>query len=378
MPQPPPLKSVQFARVALTGRFARDRDELVGRIEANRGVIVKTVSRRTSILAIGSLGWPMRRDGKPNAALRRAEELNARGGRVRIMSEAALARLVGVDDTPSRCGPFTEEQALDAVDLDGPTLTRWRQLGLIDPGDGLDFQDLVSLRTLADLVGAGAHPETIGATLHGLAQHVSGIERPLAQLKLLALSASDLVAEVRGAVIDPSGQLRLFGVPDALETEPIEADLAGNDTDALDRAEHCESEARFEEAAAWYRAALERDGADPEIWFNLGNAERQAGEANAAAHAFERATALDPTFAEAWYNLADVLEDADPGRAIGALRRAVGVRPSFADALFNLASLLDSTGDTDGAEPYWRRYLALDSRSEWADAARDRLELSER
>ena len=53
------------------------------------------------------------------------------------------------------------------------------------------------------------------------------------------------------------------------------------------------------------------------------------------------ATRVDPTFADAWYNLGDLLDE--EGRSEAAtecLRTALRVAPDYADAMFNLALLL--------------------------------------
>jgi tetratricopeptide (TPR) repeat protein len=56
---------------------------------------------------------------------------------------------------------------------------------------------------------------------------------------------------------------------------------------------------------------------------------------------FRAATRIDPAFAEAWYNLGDLLDD--QGRsdaAIECLRKSLQVAPDYVDAMFNLALLL--------------------------------------
>jgi tetratricopeptide (TPR) repeat protein len=90
------------------------------------------------------------------------------------------------------------------------------------------------------------------------------------------------------------------------------------------------------------------------------------------------ATCVDPTFADAWYNLSDLLDE--QGRsdaAIECLRTALRVAPDYADAMFNLALLLQRTNQYAEAAGYWRRYLASDCQSEWAARARRSLKFCE-
>ena len=93
----------------------------------------------------------------------------------------------------------------------------------------------------------------------------------------------------------------------------------------------------------------------------LGGSARNV-EAEAALRA---ATRADPTFADAWYNLSDLLDE--QGRveaAIKCLRTTLRVAPDYVDALFNLALLLQRTNQYAEAADYWRRYLASDYQSE--------------
>jgi tetratricopeptide (TPR) repeat protein len=98
-------------------------------------------------------------------------------------------------------------------------------------------------------------------------------------------------------------------------------------------------------------------------------------EAEAALRA---ATRVDPTFADAWYNLSDLLDE--QGRveaAIDCLRTALRIAPNYADAMFNLALLLQRTNQYAEATDYWRRYLISDCQSEWATRARRSLKFCE-
>jgi tetratricopeptide (TPR) repeat protein len=90
------------------------------------------------------------------------------------------------------------------------------------------------------------------------------------------------------------------------------------------------------------------------------------------------ATRADPLFAEAWYNLSDLLDEQGRSEAaIDCLRSALGAAPGYADAMFNLALLLQRNNQHTEAAEFWRRYLAKDSRSEWAARARRSLKFCE-
>jgi tetratricopeptide (TPR) repeat protein len=100
------------------------------------------------------------------------------------------------------------------------------------------------------------------------------------------------------------------------------------------------------------------------------------GRRGEAEQCLRRAVALEPGLAEAWYNLAHLLESKDEmAAARRCLERALDVDRSFADALYNLARLRLKAGEPAAAAPLFERYLALDPSSRWAARARQWLRL---
>jgi tetratricopeptide (TPR) repeat protein len=94
--------------------------------------------------------------------------------------------------------------------------------------------------------------------------------------------------------------------------------------------------------------------------------------------ALRTATRADPMFAEAWYNLSDLLDE--QGRsdaAIDCLRNALHAAPDYADAIFNLALMLQRNNKHEEAAECWRRYLVSDAQSKWAARARRSLKFCE-
>src|SRR5262249_2893612 len=89
-------------------------------------------------------------------------------------------------------------------------LRRWEQFGLVRSEAGsYDFQDLVSLRTLVELVNRGVKVSTLAKSLKGLASLLPGTERPLAQLKIVADTPRAILADLGECLIAPDGQLRI-------------------------------------------------------------------------------------------------------------------------------------------------------------------------
>jgi len=376
---PSRAKPLLGQRVAFTGRLATMRRAEAERLVRTRGgTPVSTVSRRTSLLVVGMRGWALRDDGRISRKIEEAEAGRARGWRIRLIGEQELIELAG-GGRRAGGGPFTLEQAAEACGVEAAQVRRWEFAGLVRSRDGFfDFQDIVSLRTLAELRGRGVALATVGASLERLRGLVPGVDRPLAQLRLLE-AGGEILTQLGDALLMPCGQQVMdfegcarvpAGRPVGLGAPTVEA--------LLDRGVALEEDERYEEASAAYRRAIELDGSSAEARFNLANALRALGRDEEAAGCYRDALELDPGLSRAWYNLAGVHEEA--GRmeeAIDALCRAVRVAPEFADARFNLAACLDDAGRPGEAAAHWRAYLSMDPAGEWAAHARSRLRACE-
>ncbi|HEY2517064.1 MAG TPA: tetratricopeptide repeat protein [Polyangiaceae bacterium] len=131
---------------------------------------------------------------------------------------------------------------------------------------------------------------------------------------------------------------------------------------------------RDDEAEALYRRAIELDPSLVGALTNLGNLcyrRRRVGEAT---DLYERAVAIDERHAEAHYNLGYILlERRDPWRSIPHFRRALAANPGFADAHFNVAVAYEQIGERSAARRHWERYVEIEPKGAWAEAARGRL-----
>jgi tetratricopeptide (TPR) repeat protein len=371
-----PLTSLRFARIALTGRFASmTRSEAEQIIRDCGGDHVRSISKRTTALVVGMYGWPLQRDGRPCPKIRRADELNARGGRIRVISERRFLELAGLREREPQIDKcYARDQVCRLLDIPPQRLLEYERLGLVRAERGrYDFQDIVSLRTLLDLLASGVDCATINRSLESL-QRIIPAERPLAQLALIA-RGDEVAARVGGSMISPDGQLLMdFDATVHPSVPALALDLPSPRADwsaARWLAHACalEEEERYEEAAEACEAAFSLDPS-AEALFNWGNALRGTGDLGAAAMKFARAARKDPTMVVAWYNLADVLEESgDVDGAVKALTKAVEADPMFADAHFNLASCLEVVGRNDQAVSHWRRYSQLDTGSEWSRIA---------
>ena len=372
----PPLK---HATVSFTGRLATvSREEACRLVREAGGEPCSGVSRHTSLLVVGMGGWPLLPDGGVASKLKRAEELRRRGCGIRILSEEAFLELLGRKHLPqtavSKTHPATE--VCQQLGISPEALERWEQFGLIHPVDGLyDFQDLVSLRTIAELVERGVRPEVIAQSLQSLTSILPTIERPLAQLRILAENPRALHVDLGGALMAPNGQLLInFGDTPRPHAAIVPLKPIPSDGEWFEYGQACEEAEEYEEAVVAYRRAIAMSSQFPAAWFNLGNALRMLDQIEAAAKAYKEATRQDATMAPAWYNLADVQEEQGKvADAIESLQAALKASPAFADAHFNLALCYEKLQRWREAKHHWEAYLKVDGSSQWAKIARRHL-----
>jgi len=87
-----------------------------------------------------------------------------------------------------------------------------------------------------------------------------------------------------------------------------------------------------------------------EIAFNLGLTLLQLGTKDAAAAAFARTVALQPSHIEAWFSLGLVRQDLlDLAGAAQAFRSVLAARPEHAEAAVNLGIVLQEAGAMEAA-----------------------------
>ena len=371
-------KPLLGARVSFTGRLATiSHDDAKFLVADLGGRYSPAISRQTTMLVVGMAGWPLGEDGGVSRKLQQAEEANRRGSQIQILSESAFFRQIGKSGSGACANKsYAADSISQITGLSSDQIRHLEGLGLVESRDGLyDYQDLVSLQAISNLLNHGVRPERIAGSLHRLREVMPAIERPLSQLRVIAESPKSLLLELDGTLRTIGGQLAFDFESRSEGGRLMSSPGPVLRPDWLARGEELEDQERYKEAEAAYRRAIAESAEhSAEAWFNLGNVLRALDRTAEAEGAFARASNEDRSMACAFYNLADLQEEReDLDAAITSLRSAIRADPGMADAYYNLALCLDQLGRRVDAAKSFRAYLRLDPVSEWADAARDRL-----
>jgi tetratricopeptide (TPR) repeat protein len=348
--------------VAFTGRLAcMTRIEAFEVVAQSGGMPSEAVTRRTKLLIVGELGWPLLDDGRPSNKLSRATAYG-----VPIVSERRFLEWIGKAIPNDLHKTYSADQLASLSKLSGDKIHELAHLGLLDERAGrFGFRDLASARQIAKLLAEGVRLSEIIRSVSEIRKWLP--EAGLANVRFRPGLSHSLEVEQPGGRTDKHGQFVL-----AVD------ECRHNPDDLFARAQSAEEVGDIAEAERLYRILMKSDPTDASAAFNLGNLLRAHGRNVEAEGALRAATSVDPTFAEAWYNLGDLLDEQGRSEAaIECLRKALRVAPDYADAVFNLALLLQRKNQYAEAKDYWRRYLASDCQTEWATRARRLLKFCE-
>ncbi|HWF95245.1 MAG TPA: tetratricopeptide repeat protein [Xanthobacteraceae bacterium] len=354
--------SLQGGVIAFTGRLASmKRADAFALVAEHGGRPREGVTKDTRVLIVGELGWPLQDDGQPSKSLATAKSYG-----IPIVNERRFLEWVGKAVPQEQAKTYAATQLAALSKLPGEVVEQLSMFGLIEAREGLyGFRDLAAARQVAQLLGSGTPLSVITRSLRDIRKWLP--DARLSNLRLFPESADRvLVEQVRGRT-DSKGQFVL----DVSKPEDS-ADAA------FAQAQSAEEAGDTAAAEAQYRRVMKLDPSDPAAGLNLGNLLREQKRTVEAEAAYRRAVKADPHFAPAWHNLADLLDDG--GRlpeAIDCERRALDADPGYADAVFNMALFLQRLERHEQAAPVWRRYLALDRDSPWAERAKRALKYCE-
>jgi tetratricopeptide (TPR) repeat protein len=378
--------------VAFTGTLAsmthRQASELV---EQFGGAAVAHVSRQTTMLVIGEEGWPLEEDGQPSQKLQQATELQLQGRELRVLSESDWLNLLGLTERRQEIQRlYTPAVLSKLLDVPVAVIRSWERAGLIQPVRRVyrlpyfDFQEVTSARKLSQLLAANIPRKEIEAGLRRLQAVLPDIDRPLAQLEILAEGSRVLYRDEAGLVEPASGQ-RVFDFDPPQPAEPTVAARppVADETAAFQEwtaddwfVQGCRllDENVVDAAIEAFRLCLMERPGDPEVNFHLADALYRQGNLHGAVERYHAAVEADHNYIEAWTQLGSIYDELGLlESALQAFEVALQLHPDYPDAHLHTADVLHQLGQTERAVAHWQRYLEYDSRGPWAESARQRL-----
>ena len=355
--------------VVFTGKLSTvGRKEAQALVERLGGQAADDVTARTTMLVVGSEVGE-RSDTEKSQKLRKAEQINLQtGAQIRILNESEFCKLAGL--TP----PDTLRQQYYALrdilgmypelrEDHGRYLQKWgvvRPVARTRTDAYFEFSDVSVFRQAAAGLAEGLPFRSV---LRNLQAARSGqlafdfrIDAPAARIVKLGTKRRRAEAEAKDRmpaarpIMSPSGAEEFFSKGSALDHD----------------------EATQEEAAAWYRRALQADPYLVAALINLANIHYARDELVEAQALYERAIGLEPDFFEAHFNLGNIYHDLTRyEEAAGCYRNALSLNPAYPDTHFYLAVTLEKLGFSADAKPHWRAYQHLAPNGEWVELARE-------
>jgi tetratricopeptide (TPR) repeat protein len=404
---------LQGERVTFTGTLAsmthRQANDVV--VE-NGGASSSHVSRQTTMLVVGEEGWPLEEDGRASHKLVQAVELMNADVPLRILKESEWLRLLGLEHRERDVHRlFTPAMLQQKLSISVGVVRRWERLGLIQPVQRVfrlpyfDFQEVAGVRRLQAMLKAGIPRAKIEDSLTALRTLLPSVDRPLAQLEILARDSRVRFRDARGLFEARTGQRMLDFEPDPADgasesigdpaEESAEIDANGppstipmpvlgvvsetcpsnwNAEEWFDHGCGLLGDGEVSEAIEAFRMALMLCPDDAESHFFLASALYRTGNLSGAVERYHMAVELDHDYIEAWTQLGCLrFEAGDSDAAIDAFDIALTTHARYPDAMYHKAAVLSELGRDDEAVTLWKQYLEFDHDGPWAEAVIERL-----
>ncbi len=300
----------------VTGRWLQSLSA-AGGVKLTRG----TMTADTIVLGHNMSGRAVSHAGELRLDFRRKPS-------ARLMSERRFRSRLGLAAAAGSNGQYSEDQVVKHTGLNGTQLGTLALFDVLGPMDGrYSYVDLVTARAVGQLFSSGVvFPKIIAAAL--------ALERQgerLSNVRLAGAPWGAVLKVLEGTLAEIDGQFLL--------------QLEGSDLDAdgvFALAEESEQDGDLVAARRWYELAARLDATDPVIPFNLGNVLDELGFTRQAEFAYRQAIARSPNMAEgdAWFNLGLLQEknEREPD-ALASYERAFAIDPTYANALHNAALL---------------------------------------
>ncbi len=350
-----PPKIFSDHSVVFTGKLASlsraAAQEVVVRLG---GAAPARVTQSTTLLVMGEEGYLAEID-KSNK-LKRAEQINADGGNIRIIAESEFLEMAGLESKVTLEMRYYSLARIQRVyPRLRPDLVRYfAHWGLFTPAvktnaqQYYEFKDLLTFRQIDELL---AHK----LPLREVAKRVLAQRRPSSQITL--------------SFETPRPQAVILPLPKPAPETPRTAEewyeigfKADGNPETYDQAVHAYEQALL--LAPTYVDAI----------INLANLYFHKNDLPRALVLMEKALQFDENNYLVCYNLANLYDESGQlERAVEFYQRALLLFPNYEPALFNLAVAYEKLGRHLPAKTYWKKYLEVEPEGEWAVIAKEHL-----
>lgn len=311
------------------------------------------------------------------------------------LDESELWRRLGlVDDTQGVSGLYSPAMLSELVDAPLAAIRRWIRRGLLRPVRRVnrlayfDFAEARVAQLLSEVLSQRRSLPTVDSIADRLAAAFPSLDRPLAELPLVVVDG-DLMLRCSDTLTETTGQ-RCFEFDESQGEVPSKLNEKATDADPMvlrlpeaepaapanlrERAWEMCDQGRLDGAIEAWRLVLLESFPTADDHFTLAEWLYREGRLEAARERYYCALEIDSEHLEARVNLGCALIDLqDLDLAIAALRGAIEQHEDFADAHYHLARAYSSRGESEAADPHWRRFLEVAPEGPWAEEARERL-----
>jgi tetratricopeptide (TPR) repeat protein len=272
---------------------------------------------------------------------------------------------------------YSRQDVLRILRIRLKQLNAWERSGLVNQSATYSFQDLVQLRKLRDLRATRLSVANIRASIHAMRQ-VSGMVNPLLEAGAVRNGAR-LAFRLSGAMMEPIARQFVFDFDSPRQRQLAEVSSAASRQAAREfrvqrlffEAVKMEERGKPHEAVAHYESILALDACHAPACINLGTIQYNRRQFIEAEKLYRRATAADPNYALAFFDLGNVLDELQRlPEAIEAYCTAIRLVSHYGDAHYNVALAYERTGDRRAALRHWTTYIKLDPIGPWSNHAR--------
>ena len=266
---------------------------------------------------------------------------------------------------------YSVRQVSDMLDLSPRQIRALVADGALTPTIGargkflFSFQDLVVLRSVAELIRSGVALHKVRAAVTSLLDQLPDD----ASLAVASLDASgrSVVVSVDTTTWDPVTRQIVLDLDIEATTDRI-ASVVDVSLSAADErtatewyvfADEIESSDPLASEEA-YRRSIQIDDTFADAHLNLGRLLHADGKVREALDEYRAARTIDEEDAVTHYNIGVASQDlGDFEDAVAAYERAIELAPRFADARYNLSTLYEELGDTALAVQHLHAYRDL-------------------